>query len=141
MKFFQKTVFMKKSVLVAQYVPDRRYKDGRRLNGQIKQDIRIKVPCNPSERKSLIKAGILYILLSLVSLVPIFLWRSVVEQQNIEYYKNIIENAETEQAHIKEDFELFKDTVRYNKKMNEFNEEYQKAIEYLNSHNQTKSDN
>ena len=41
MKFFQKTVFMKKSVLVAQFVPDRRYKDGRRLNGHIKQDIRI----------------------------------------------------------------------------------------------------
>lgn len=56
---------MKKSVLVAQFVPDRRYKDGRRLNGHVKQDIRIKVPCNPSERKSLIKAGILYILLSL----------------------------------------------------------------------------
>lgn len=141
MKFFQKTVFMKKSVLVAQFVPDRRYKDGRRLNGHIKQDIRIKVPCNPSERKSLIKAGILYILLSLFLLVPIFLWRSVVEQQNIEYYKDIIENAETEKSHIKEDFELFKDTVRYNKKINEFNEKYQKAVEYLNSHNQTKSDN
>lgn len=69
-------------------------------------------------------------------LVPIFLWRSVVEQQNIEYYKDIIENAETEKAHIKEDFELFKDTVIYNKKMNEFNEKYQKAVEYLNSHNQ-----
>ena len=25
--------------------------------------------------------------------------------------------------------------------MNEFNEKYQKAVEYLNSHNQTKSDN
>ena len=36
---------------------------------------------------------------------------------------------------------IFKDTVIYNKKMNEFNEKYQKAVEYLNSHNQTKSDN
>ena len=36
---------------------------------------------------------------------------------------------------------ILKNTVRYNKKINEFNEKYQKAVEYLNSHNQTKSDN
>ena len=59
----------------------------------------------------------------------------------IEGTTKIAKNAETEKAHIKEDFELFKDTVIYNKKMNEFNEKYQKAVEYLNSHNQTKSDN
>lgn len=74
-KFFQKYVYLKKKTMVTNYVPDRRFKTGRRPEGYYNKNIVIKIPCNSSERKTLIKAGILYIFLSII---PLIIWRLII---------------------------------------------------------------
>lgn len=130
-KLFQKTAFMKKKDTIAQYVSDHRYKDGRRLNGYVEKDIIIKVPCSHSERNILIRAGILYILLSFTSL---YLGVYIYQMAELDGHKKFIEQSEEKKEYIKERFELLKDTTSYNKEMEEFNKKYQEAIEYINSH-------
>lgn len=65
-KINQKSVYMRKAVTVANYVSDRRYKSGQRLNGYSSEAIEIKVPANIREKKSSTFVGITYIILSAI---------------------------------------------------------------------------
>lgn len=131
----KKYVYMKKTVTVANYVTDRRYKAGRRLNGYSDEDIAIKVPANPSERSALIKAGFIYIVLALFSFYIGKVSWNYINESNQEYeHTRFIEQAERE----KERIEWWKsiDSIEYKKKVQEFDKKYQEAIEYIEKHKQ-----
>lgn len=131
----KKYVYMKKTVTTANYVTDRRYKTGRRLNGYSNEDIAIKVPANSYERSALMKAGLIYIALSLFSFYIGKISWNYINESNKEYeYTKFIEQADQE----KERIEWWKsiDSIKYKEKMDEFNLKYQKAIKYTEEHKQ-----
>ena len=130
---FGKYVFMRKKITMAQYVSDKRYKTGNRLSGYSEEEINIKVPCNQSERGSLIKVGLLYIILSLISF---YLGTTIIklsqEDSAMRKYTQFVERAQNEKNAI----EIISngDSVEYQKRMDEFNKKYQEAIEYIEKH-------
>lgn len=68
-KINQKYVVMSKPVVVAQYVRDRRYKTGQRLDGYVQRMSTIKVPANDKDRIELKKIGKAYICISITSII------------------------------------------------------------------------
>ena len=132
-KVCQKYVFMRKKITIAQYVSDKRYKTGNRLSGYSEEEINIKVPCNQSERGSLIKVGLLYIILSLISF---YLGTTIIklsqEDSAMRKYTQFVERAQNEKNAI----EIISngDSLEYQKRMDEFNKKYQEAIKYIEKH-------
>lgn len=124
---------MRKKITIAQYVSDKRYKTGNRLSGYSEEDINIKVPCDQSERGSLIKVGFLYIILSLISL---YLGTTIIklsqEDSAMRKYTQFVERAQNEKDYI--ETVSNGDSVEYQKRMDEFNKKYQEAIEYIENH-------
>lgn len=120
-------------ITIAQYVSDKRYKTGNRLSGYSEEDINIKVPCDQSERGSLIKVGFLYIILSLISL---YLGTTIIklsqEDSAMRKYTQFVERAQNEKDYI--ETVSNGDSVEYQKRMDEFNKKYQEAIEYIENH-------
>lgn len=132
-KICQKYVFMRKKTTVAQYVSDKRYKTGNRLSGYSEEEINIKVPCEQSERGSLIKVGLLYILLSFISFYTgTTIIKHSSEDNAMRKYTQFVERAQNEKDYIETISNG--DSVEYQKRMDEFNKKYQEAIEYIENH-------
>lgn len=132
-KFFQKHIFMCKKITSAQYTSDKRYKTGKRLNGYVEQEIKIKAPCTPSEKGALIKIGILYIILSFISFyLGTTITKLSQEDSAMRKYTQFVERAQNEKNAI----EIISngDSVEYKKRMDDFNKKYQEAIEYIENH-------
>lgn len=132
-KTIQKTAYMRKKVTIAQFTSDKRYKTGQRLNGYAEQEIEIKVPCTPSEKGALIKIGLLYMLLSFMSLsLGITAINLSKEDSTLKKYTQFVERAQNERDLIQ--VTANGDSIEYQKRMDEFNKKYQEAIEYIETH-------
>lgn len=59
---------MRKTETIATFTSDKRYKTGNRISGQSESQIEIKVPISRKEKRTTLKVGLLYILLSFFSL-------------------------------------------------------------------------
>lgn len=132
-KITQKSAYMRKKVTIAQFTSDKRYKTGQRLNGYEEQEIEIKVPCTPLEKGSLIKIGLFYILLSVMSLsLGVTIINLSNEDSTLKKYTQFVERAQNEKDLIQ--VTTNGDSIEYQKRMDEFNKKYQEAIEYIKTH-------
>lgn len=134
-KIFQKHTYMRKEIMTAKYVSDRRCKTGNRLNGYSEETIEIKVPSNNVEKVSSIKAGFIYIILAILSL---FAGKSIInvseESRTLENYTKFIENAKSKKDMIELDLEVYKDSIKYQKDIEQFNKQYEEATQYIKTH-------
>lgn len=88
-KLLQKHIYMRKKITVANYVRDRRYKTGSRLNGYSEENIEIKVPANGDERKNILITGCIYLLLSLGLT---YIGSNIINKYNIDMEKDKLIN-------------------------------------------------
>lgn len=103
MKISQRYIYIQTTTSIAQFLPDKRYKDGKRLSGYKEEQVRFKATASHENKKQLMKTGILYITLSIATLT--------IGGYVFKLYLNESDNKKTEKKSVYEKQKEERDSI------------------------------
>lgn len=124
----------KKKESVPVYSSDRRYKKGYRIEGFTKETIKYKMPANGRQKNMNLIISIVY--LAICSIVT---YHGMNIGNDFHHYNVLTEHEKflQDSAKTREDIEFWngRDSAIYNRRLDEFNKQYQEAIDYIKKNN------
>lgn len=128
-KIFARNVVWEREGTIYIQKSDRRYKGGYRIESQYGSE-KVKLPCNEKDRKLLLIHGIADFLIAAALYIGANYWGIQLDRDTkIKEYNTFLNDT----TNLKQDIEYWKDkdTTIYNRQLREFNEKYNKALEYI----------